>query len=284
MAKYKVKVGIIGGSGLDNLNKQIFKHQCVTTLEEAANEFGKPSSDLCHGTIFGIDVVLLSRHGPGHIISPSALNYRANIQALKLAGCTHILASTACGSLTESICRGQLVIPDSFLDRTVKRHNTFFDGTSNSYSGVCHMPMEPAFDPHTSKILLQAANDLNYEIRKGGTIVTIEGPRFSSKVESKAFKLWGGHLVNMTTCPEVYLAKEAGLLYAAIAMATDYDCWKESEENVHAGDVLAVFKQNVSKVTNVLIKAVEMIGMEDWDEDIDNLQKLIKSSNVSQKC
>ncbi|KAK2576443.1 hypothetical protein KPH14_005775 [Odynerus spinipes] len=284
MPKHKIKVGIIGGSGLDDPNKQIFNHQSVITRTEAANEFGTPSSDLYQGTISGVDVVLLSRHGSGHTISPSTLNYRANIEALKLAGCTHILASTACGSLTESICRGQLVIPDSFLDRTITRCNTFFDGTCSSYSGVCHMPMEPAFDPHTSKILLQAAKDLGYEIRKGGTIVTIEGPRFSSKAESNALRLWGGHLVNMTTCPEVYLAKEAGLLYAVVAMATDYDCWKESEKNVHASDVLAVFKQNVTKVTNVFIQAIEMIGMEDWDEDIDNLQELIKSSNVSREC
>lgn len=177
-----------------------------------------------------------------------------------------------------------MIIPDSFLDRTVKRHNTFFDGTSSNYSGVCHIPMEPAFDQRTSQILLKAAECLRYDVRKGGTIVTIEGPRFSSKAESNALRLWGGHLVNMTTCPEVYLAKEAGLLYAAIAMATDYDCWKESEENVHAGDVLTVFKQNVSKITDMLILAVKFIGMEDWDEDITNLQKLIESSNVSQEC
>nr|XP_050866643.1 S-methyl-5'-thioadenosine phosphorylase [Vespula vulgaris] len=281
MPKYQVKIGIIGGSGLDDPNKPIFSYRSETKRENATNEFGIPSSNLYHGTISGVDVVLLSRHGSGHIINPSNINYRANIEALKLAGCTHILASIACGSLTESIGRGQLVIPDSFLDRTIKRHSTFFDGTSNKYSGVCHMPMEPAFDPHTSKVLLQAAKDLCLEVREGATVVAIEGPRFSSKAESNAFRVWGGHLINMTICPEVYLAKEAGLLYAAIAMATDYDCWKEYEENVNAADVLVVFQQNISNVTDLFIRTIELIGVENWDQDIKNLQELIKSSNVS---
>ncbi|XP_047366105.1 histone acetyltransferase type B catalytic subunit-like [Vespa velutina] len=284
MSKYQVKIGIIGGSGLDDPNKPIFNCHFETKREDATNEFGVPSSNLYHGTISGVDVILLSRHGSDHSINPSNINYRANIEALKIAGCTHILASSACGSLTESICRGQLVIPDSFLDRTVKRHGTFFDGTSNKYSGVCHMPMEPAFDPHTSKILLQAAKDLCLEVREGATIVAIEGPRFSSKAESNAFRLWGGHLINMTICPEVCLAKEAGILYAVIAMATDYDCWKECEENVNAGDVLEVFQQNVTKVTDLFIRAIELIGVKNWDQDINNLQELIKSSNVSRNA
>lgn len=141
--------------------------------------------------------------------------------------------------------------------------------------------MEPAFDPRSSQVLYDVAKELGYEIRKGGTIVSIEGPRFSSKAESNALRMWGGHLVNMTTCPEVYLAKEAGLLYAAIAMATDYDCWRDSDDKVHAADVIAVFKKNVSKVRNVLIQAVKNIGAENWDNEIDALKELIKSSNVS---
>ncbi|XP_066603671.1 S-methyl-5'-thioadenosine phosphorylase [Prorops nasuta] len=282
MPKYQIKVGIIGGSGLDDSPSQIFIHKDVTKLENAKNDFGYPSGNLYHGCIGGVDVVLLSRHGDGHKLSPSNINYRANIEALRLSGCTHILASTACGSLIESINRGQLVLPDSFLDRTISRKGTFFDNTSSSYSGVCHLPMEPVFDPQTSEIVLQAAKELGIDIRKGGTVVTIEGPRFSSKAESNAFRMWGGHLVNMTICPEVILAKEAGLLYTAVAMATDYDCWRENDENVHAVDVLKVFKENVSKVTDLFVKAIELIGKQDWDQDIDNLHALIKSSNISQ--
>lgn len=281
MTKCKVKVGIIGGSGLDDPQNQILNCQTIITREKAKNEFGFPSSDLYHGDLNGVDVVILSRHGPGHITSPTAVNYRANIEALRLAGCTHILASTACGSLQETICRGQLVIPDSFLDRTTKRSITFYDGTSPKYFGVCHMPMEPAFDPTTSQILFEVGKELGYDIRKGGTIVSIEGPRFSSKAESNAMRLWGGDLVNMTTCPEVYLAKEAGLLYAAVAMATDYDCWRDCEDNVHAADVIKVFKQNVSKIRHLLTKAVKHIGEKNWDKEIDALHELCQSSNVS---
>lgn len=281
MAKCKVKVGIIGGSGLDDPQNQILNCQIIITREKAKNEFGFPSSDLYHGNLNGVDVVLLSRHGPGHITNPTAVNYRANIEALRLAGCTHILASTACGSLQETIYRGQLVVPDSFIDRTTKRSITFYDGTSPKYFGVCHMPMEPAFDPTTSQILFEVGKELGYDIRKEGTIVSIEGPRFSSKAESNAMRLWGGDLVNMTTCPEVYLAKEAGLLYAVVAMATDYDCWRDCENNVHAADVIKVFKQNVSKIRHLLIKAVKRIGEKNWDKEIDALHELCQSSNVS---
>lgn len=279
----KIKVGIISGSGLGDSLQKIFNCNDITSRENAKNDFGHPSSDLYHGYIDGVNVILLSRHGIGHKISPTAINYRANIEALRLAGCTHVLASTACGSLTESIGRGQLVVPDSFLDRTNSRKGTFYDGTSVDYNGVCHMPMEPAFDPQTSEILLQAAKKLGYDIRKGGTVATIEGPRFSSKAESNALRMWGGHLINMTTCPEVCLAKEAGLLYATVAMATDYDCWRESEDNVNAADVIIVFKQNVDKMMNLLLETVKIIGSVDWEQDILKLKALIETSNVSAK-
>ncbi|XP_011171822.1 S-methyl-5'-thioadenosine phosphorylase [Solenopsis invicta] len=278
-----IKVGLICGSGLGETLHKTFNCSSVTSRENAKNDFGCPSSDLYHGCIDGVNVVLLARHGTGHVFSPTGVNYRANIEAFRLAGCTHILASTACGSLTESISRGQLVVPDSFIDRTNCRKGTFYDGTSAKYSGVCHMPMEPAFDPRTSDILLQAAKKLGYNIRKGGTVITIEGPRFSSKAESNALRLWGGHLVNMTICPEVFLAKEAGLLYAAVAMATDYDCWKESEDNVTAADVLVVFRQNVDKITNVLLEAVKIIGCGNWEQDLLKLKALIENSNVTTK-
>ncbi|XP_076380315.1 S-methyl-5'-thioadenosine phosphorylase isoform X2 [Megalopta genalis] len=214
MAKYKVKIGIIGGSGLDDPQNEILNCRTVITREAAKNEFGLPSSDLYQGNVEGVDVVLLSRHGPGHKISPTAVNYRANIEALRLAGCTHILASAACGSLQESIHIGKLVIPDSFIDRTIKRHVTFYDNTSTKYAGVCHIPMEPAFNPETSEILYEVGKELEYDIRFGGTVAVIEGPRFSSKAESNALRLWGGDLVGMTTCPE--LSKQHNSLYNSI--------------------------------------------------------------------
>lgn len=283
MGKYKIKIGLIGGSGLGDLADQVLKNPKIITQEDAKNDFGLPSGHIFTGVIAGVDVALLSRHGDGHKISPTNVNYRANIQALKSLGCTHILAVTACGSLRESIGRGQLVIPDSFIDRTNSRKGTLFDGTSSIYRGVCHVSMEPAFHPATCKVLSNAAKNVGIDVQVGGTIVTIEGPRFSSKAESKAWRLWGGDLVNMTTCPEVCIAKEAGILYAAIAMATDYDCWKDSEANVCVADVIAVFKKNVTKVTKILVKAVELIGQEEWDTDIDDLKNLVESGNVSAK-
>ncbi|XP_012267438.1 S-methyl-5'-thioadenosine phosphorylase [Athalia rosae] len=285
MGKYTIKVGIIGGSGLDDPAAQILQQLVRVSQEDAKNDFGYPSSDLYHGFIGDTEVVLLSRHGVGHKIIPSNVNYRANIEALRLAGCTHILASTACGSLQESIRPGDLVLPDSFLDRTSKRANTFFDGTSKEYQGVCHVPMEPAFHPDIRKIILKAASLTDIKLQDGGTVVTIEGPRFSSKAESRAFQQWGGDLINMTLCPEVCLAKEAGILYGAIALATDYDCWRDTGDKVCVADVMAVFKKNVARVTQLLIKAVELVGSSTdqgiWDQKIDELKNLVESSNVS---
>lgn len=283
MGKYPIKIGIIGGSGLEDLAKRVLTDPTVIEKDQVQNDFGVPSDKIYLGNISGVPVALLSRHGPGHRVSPTNVNYRANLEALKSLGCTHILASTACGSLSESIGRGQLVIPDSFIDRTNSRKGTFFDGTSSKYPGVCHVPMEPAFHPATAEALAQAGKALGQSVKTGGTIVSIEGPRFSSKAESKAWRLWGGDLINMTTCPEVCLAKEAGLLYAAVAMATDYDCWRECEKNVCAADVMEVFQQNVSKVTELIVRAIEIIRDIEWDEHINDLKNLIESGNVSAK-
>jgi len=282
MGKHQIKVGIIGGTGLDDLAKHMFQDG-PASVSRHGNAFGAPSGPISEGKIAGVPVALLSRHGEGHKISPTKVNYQANIEEMRRVGCTHILATTACGSLSESIAPGQLVIPDSFLDRSHRRNGTMFDGGAHHYQGVCHVPMEPAFDPQTSNVLAQAAKELVIDVKQGGTIVTIEGPRFSSKAESKAFRQRGGDLINMTTCPEVMLAKEAGILYASIAMATDYDCWKDSEERVCVSAVMAVFKRNVSKVTEILLKAVELIGQQEWDQQIDDLKQVIESGNVSHR-
>lgn len=134
------------------------------------------------------------------------------------------------------------------------------------------MPMEPSFDPRTAKMMELASQELGLNVRIGGTVVTIEGPRFSSIAESRMFQQWGGHLVNMTTCPEVTLAKEAGLLYSSIAMATDFDCWNQYEDNVCAADVISIFMKNVNKISCLLVKTIELIGNENWDHDIDQLK------------
>lgn len=203
---------------------------------------------------------------------PSNVNYRANIWALKTLNCTHILATTATGSLKEEIAPGNIVILDNFIDRTTKRHQTFFDGSSSSDVGVCHLPMEPAFDERTRQIVISTALEEGIEgIHTKGTVVTIEGPRFSSKAESMMFKQWNADLINMSTCPEVVLAKEAGICYASIAMATDYDCWR-GDRVVCVQDVLTMFKKNVEKVTKIVLAAVPNIAKEDWTDTINELK------------
>jgi 5'-methylthioadenosine phosphorylase len=154
--------------------------------------------------------------------------------AMHHLGCTHVIVSTACGSLVEEIPPSMLVVVDQFIDRTTKRPSTFYDGEPGHLRGICHIPMADAFDARTRQVLVDVIGELGLPLRKSGTIVTIEGPRFSSRAESHMFRSWGAHLINMTTVPEVVLANELGMCYAAIAMATDYDCWRESEESVGA--------------------------------------------------
>ncbi|XP_031638171.1 S-methyl-5'-thioadenosine phosphorylase [Contarinia nasturtii] len=268
MSDIKIKVGIIGGSGLDD-------PEILDERREIYREtpYGAPSDVLVEGKINGVECVLLARHGRKHSIMPSNINYRANIWALKNVGCTHIIVSTATGSLQEDIKPGDIVILDNFIDRTTKRNQTFYDGKELSPFGVCHLPMEPAFCEKTRDVIIQTACDLGIPVHERGTVITIEGPRFSSKAESLMFKQWGAQLVNMTTVPEVVLAKEAGLCYGAIAMATDYDCWRSHGTKVCVNDVLAMFKSNVSKVTQLLLQTVVNIAKEDWTETINELSK-----------
>ena len=166
---------------------------------------------------------------------PTIVNYRANIEALKLSGCTHIIATTACGSLKEEIHPGDIIFLDQFIDRTQKREQTFYDGKPGSKKGVCHIQMDRPFCEKTRSILIKAARELDLKHFETGTTVTIEGPRFSSKAESMLFRSWECDVVNMTTVPEVCLAKEAGICYASIGLPTDYDCWKDEPVRIIIG-------------------------------------------------
>lgn len=270
---FVLQIGIIGGSGLDN--PEIIDNR----VEKVVNTpYGNPSDVLIEGTIKGVECVLLARHGRSHSIMPSTVNYRANIWALKHLDCTHLIVSTATGSLKEEICPGSVVIIDNFIDRTTKRAMTFYDGNEASPWGVCHIPMEPAFCNRTRKVIIDTAKNLGVSIVEKGTVCTIEGPRFSSKAESKVFQQWGCDLVNMTTVPEVVLAKEAGLCYAAIALATDYDCWRDSGAKVSVPEVLAMFKKNVEKVTQILVEVVPNIAKQDWTDTITELRNTVNQS------
>lgn len=248
------KIGIIGGSGLDD--PEIL--QSLRVLE-ADTPYGKPSSPLQAGMIEGAEVVLLARHGRRHQYSPTQVNYRANIRALKDAGATHILATTACGSLREEIGRGHFVILDQFIDFTRHRKTTFCDSFEN---GADHTAMAEPFDAGLRKILIDTATKLGLPVHPTGTVVTIEGPRFSTRAESRMFQAWGADVINMSIAPEAALAAEAGIPYAAIAMSTDYDCWKEDEDPVTWAEILDVFNRNADHVKQVIVKAVPNIESE----------------------
>jgi 5'-methylthioadenosine phosphorylase len=251
-----MKIGIIGGSGLEKLD--VFQNAKEIIME---TRFGKPSSPIIWGKIDGVDVFIISRHGRKHTIMPSNVNYRANISALKKLGCTHILATTACGSLKESIKPGDFVILNQFIDRTTKRISTFFDGTINKR--VCHIGMAEPFCEKLRKILIKTGKELKLRIHEKGTVVTIEGPRFSTRAESNLFRQWKADVINMSTVPECVLAREAGICYASIAMSTDYDCWHLSKETVTAEMILSTMKKNAENVTKLLLNAVEGINFEE---------------------
>lgn len=241
------KIAIIGGSGLEDPEILI-----RAKTEKVETPFG--SMEVQTGKISGVEVVLLSRHGKGHTIPPSQINNRANIWAVKGTGCTHILATTACGSLREQIGRGDLVFPEQFIDFTRHRPITFFDKFEPHQ--MKHTPMAAPFDEYLRGKLIASAERLKLGFHPTGTVVTIEGPRFSTRAESNMFRLWGADVINMSTAPECILANELGIPYAAIAMSTDYDCWKTDEPPVTWEEVLNVFNKNVNNVLALIKEAI----------------------------
>jgi 5'-methylthioadenosine phosphorylase len=245
-----IKIGIIGGSGMDDPNLLDSYEQI-----DVITPYGQPSSSITQGTINNIPVAILARHGKQHQITPSNVNSRANIHALKSLGCTHILATTAVGSLKEEISPGDLVLIDQFIDHTKHRQLTFHDKDK-----VVHTSLAEPFCKQLRTILAQTSQELNLRTHTKGTIITIEGPRFSTKAESHMFRTWGADIINMSTVPEVILAREAGLCYASIAMSTDYDCWKETLEPVTFEEILRVMKENADKVKQLLVSTIPKIA------------------------
>jgi len=252
-----IKVGIIGGSGLDDPKILIgAKELDVETL------FGKPSSKLTIGKIEGVDIVILARHGRHHTITPTGVNYRANIQALKDQGCTHIIATTAVGSLREEIGRGDLVILDQFIDFTRHRKVSYYEEFAPGAENAKHTSMPDPFSEEIRKALISSARDLRLKFHSKGTVITIEGPRLSTRAESRMFRIWGADIINMSIAPEAILANEAGIPYAAIAMSTDYDCWKTDEAAANWEDILKIFAGNVDKVKKLILAAIPRLKEE----------------------
>jgi len=243
-----MKIGIIGGSGLDD-PKLLHDFQQV----EMDTPYGKPSSALTCGMLNGAEVYILARHGRDHSLMPTRVPFRANIWALKKTGCTHVLATTACGSLREDIKPGHIVFPDQFIDHTRHRPLTFHDDK------VMHTPMADPFCGPLRRLLVESALRVGLYYHPAGTIITIEGPRFSTRAESNMFRAWGADIINMSTVPEVVLAREAGLCYQSIAMSTDYDCWKEDEEPVTWEMIVQRMEQNAENVKRLLIDTIPHI-------------------------
>ncbi|HCC71347.1 MAG TPA: S-methyl-5'-thioadenosine phosphorylase [Bacteroidales bacterium] len=244
------KLGIIGGSGLED-------PAILTDQKEisCSTPWGKPSSALLEGTINNTKVILLSRHGRKHTIPPTQVNNRANIWALKENGCGSIVSTTACGSLREDIGRGDIIIPDQFIDFTRRRNLSFYD--SFDPGNMKHTPMAYPFDSDLRNSLINVAENMDFPLHKTGTIITIEGPRFSTRAESRMFRVWGADLVNMSIAPEAALANELGIPYVTIAMSTDYDSWHDDEEPVSWQEVIKIFNENVSRVVRLISEWVK---------------------------
>ena len=228
-------LGIIGGSGLYDI--EWLEHP---RWEKVIGPFGPPSEDLLTGDAGGVRLVFLPRHGRGHRITPTEVNYLANIDALKRAGVTDVIAFSAVGSLREELAPGTFVIPDQFIDRTVARQKTFF-GTGL----VGHVSMAQPVCTRLGDALAAAAAEAGVATVRGGTSVVMEGPQFSSRAESELHRGWGCSVVGMTSMPEAKLAREAELCYATVAMVTDYDCWRVDEAHVTAEQVVAVMERNI---------------------------------------
>ncbi len=246
------KIAIIGGSGLED--PDILKSPKIIQVN---TPFGEPTSTLTTGKIGVLNVVILSRHGKSHTIPPTQVNNRANIWALKDQKCDFILATTACGSLREEIERGGMVILDQFIDFTKHRKTTFFDKFKPGE--MKHTPMAQPFDSKLRNLLIQSCEELKLKFHETGTVISIEGPRFSTRAESNMFRLWGADVINMSIAPEAILANEIGIPYAVIAMSTDYDCWKTDEEPVTWEAVFKIFNQNVHNVIDLILTTLNKL-------------------------
>jgi len=248
----RANIGIIGGSGL-------YEIEGLTDIEEVdvSTPFGEPSDRIVVGTLQGKRVAFLPRHGRGHRILPGEVNARANVYALKSLGVERIISVSACGSMKEAIAPLDIVIPDQIIDRTKGRDSTFF-----GHGLAVHVSFAEPFCPELGDILYAAAKKVGAKVHKGGTYVCIEGPRFSSKAESKMHRLWDVEIIGMTAMPEAVLAREAEICYATIAMSTDYDVWHETEAPVTAEMVVQNLLRNVETAKSILREALPLIGPE----------------------
>ena len=238
----KLAMAVIGGSGL-----YAMKGLTDTSEHEIDTPFGKPSSPIIIGTLEGQRIAFLARHGIGHCINPTEVNYRANIYALKKLGASRIISISACGSLREDYKPGDIVIPDQIYDNTKDRNRTFFsDGI------VAHIGVADPFCPELSQKMFEAVSEVGATVHKGGTLITIEGPRFSTKAESNVFRSWGMSIIGMTASPEAFLAREAEMCYCTMAHVTDYDVWHVASDPVTVEMVIQTLNKNTAAAQDSL--------------------------------
>ena len=242
----QIEIAVIGGSGLYGMDE-------LSDIEErhVTTPFGSPSDALIIGTLHGQRVAFLPRHGRGHVLTPTEVPYRANMYALKTLGVKFVIAVSACGSLREDFAPGHIVIPDQLFDFTKNRESSFF-GSGH----VAHLSPAYPFSTELSAALAAAVSAANGVLHDGGTFITIEGPRFSTKAESDLFRNWGMSIIGMTTSPEAFLAAEAEMAYAVMAHVTDYDVWHEDENPVTVEMVINVLKRNTAVAQEALSKLV----------------------------
>lgn len=251
----KARIGVIGGSGVYHVDQ--LKNIREVKLE---TPFGSPSDAYVLGEIEGIPVAFLPRHGKGHRISPTRVNARANIFGFKLLGVEYIISANACGSLQPEYKVSDIVVPDQVFDRTRWRKLSFFDDPEFGTDGCAvHVAMADPFCAYLNKVCADAVEQTGHKVHRGGSFVIIEGPRFSTRAESKWFKAMGFAIVGMTTIPEVFLAREAGMSYSVIAHVTDYDCWHESEEHVTTEMVIQRLQANAEVAKCSIVNAIRML-------------------------
>jgi 5'-methylthioadenosine phosphorylase len=284
-----MKIGILAGTGMNNL--KLFEKSFSKSV---TTPYGDPSDSLICGEISGVECVYIPRHGLKHTILPSKINYRANLWALKEEGCSIVITSSLCGGLQEYTKPGDFVILDQFIDQTRFRQQTFYDGEAGHLEGVLHIPMSEPYCEELRQILIKSALECggvianedqlsdqhNFRIHERGCVVTIEGPRFSSRAESMNYHRMGAQVITMTAVPEVVLAKELGMSYATLAMVTDYDSWHPMEKSVSVDIVLENFRKNCENVRNIFLKAVPMIAAKDWTDILHSYAAIVRSSFV----
>jgi 5'-methylthioadenosine phosphorylase len=245
-------LGIIGGSGVYEIEG--LENARWQTVE---SPWGQPSDQLLTGTLHGVDMAFLPRHGRGHVQTPSSINYRANIDALKRIGVTDLISVSACGSLKEELPPGTFVMADQFIDRTFAREKSFFGP-----GFVAHVPMAHPVCPRLADALTLAAREQKISHDQGGSYICIEGPQFSTMAESALYRAWGCSVIGMTAMPEAKLAREAELPYAIVAMVTDYDCWHPEHDSVTVDAVVKVMHGNAAKARLLIAAVAAKLGPE----------------------